>query len=362
MSGHRRLLGSAAALATGTLLAPALRARDGRGVDAGALDPPVSPVGSVEVIERPDGARLHAVVSGRATMPGSPTFVFTHGLSCDHRLWAYQARLLGEIGRVVTWDMRGHGASTVGDAPVARALRPAVLTADLAAVVTQLASGQLATGPLFLIGHSLGGMVSQMALRDYSAVRERTIGAALIASPICDISRATMAGPRVGSGGIDSPGVRLLFGWMAGDPRVHRWFLDPVSSRARGYAALRVGGFGPRPSPAHIESLRAQIAATPPAVRHATLAGMSGVDLRGTLHGVTTPTLVFSGGRDRLVSPGHAAAWMNELPNARAVPFASAGHAVVFERHAAITRRIALLAAETIGGVTDLDAILSATQ
>lgn len=355
MSAHRWLLGNLAAVAGGTALAPALRLVDGRGLDPGAVDPPVPPVGAVEELGRPDGALLRAVVCGAGHAPGAPTFVLTHGLACDHRLWAYQARLLSEVGRVVAWDLRGHGASTTGDAPLGRALRPEVHAADLAAVVERFASG-----PVFLVGHSLGGMATLLALRDHPDLRARTAGAALIATPATHISHSLRGGGAASTA--QAAAVRLLFHWMVGDRVVQRLFLDPRTARARGYGLLRAGGFGSRPSPAHIEALRAQIAATPPAVRRAALAGMETVDVRGTLGEVRTPTLVFVGGRDRLVDPRETVALTGELPNARSVVFAGAGHAVVMERHAAITRRLALLAAEVLSGRVDLDMVAAAAR
>jgi pimeloyl-ACP methyl ester carboxylesterase len=351
-TGRRSLLAGASALAGGALVAPLLRARDARGLDHGALDPPVPPVGSVHAVERPDGARLHAVVCGSGHGAGAPTFVLTHGLACDHRLWAYQARLLASLGRVVVWDLRGHGASTTGHGALARALRPEVHAADLRAVVAELA-----TGPVFLVGHSLGGVATLLALRSDPGLRARVAGAALIATPTTEPARAAASGGPVSA--VEAASVRLLFRWMVGDPALQRLFLEGRGG-AHGYAVLRTGGFGARPSPAHVAALREQIAATPPAVRRATLAGMEGMDLRGTLGAVDVPTLVFAGGRDRLVNAHQAVALAQELPRARSVVFASAGHAVVLERHAAITRRIALLAEEALAGSADLDRAASA--
>lgn len=354
VSGRRGLLSAASAVAGGTLVAPLLQARDARALDHGAMDPPVPPVGSVHTVERRDGARLHAVQCGSGHSPGAPTFVLTHGLACDHRLWAYQARLLAALGRVVVWDLRGHGASTTGPGPLARALRPEVHAADLRAVITELA-----TGPVFLVGHSLGGVATLLALRSDPGLRARVAGAALIATPMTDPARAALAGGAVSA--IETASVRLLFRWMVGDPALQRIFLEGRGGKAQGYAVLRAGGFGARPSPAHVATLREQIAATVPAVRRATLAGMDGMDLRGTLGAIDVPTLVFTGGRDRLVNAHQSVALATELPRARSVVFASAGHAVVLERHAAITRRIALLAEEALTGSADLDRAASAT-
>jgi non-heme chloroperoxidase len=348
LAGRRWFLGSLGAVATATLAAPALVARDARRLDPGAIDPPVAPVGGVHAVAAPDGGVLQARVCGR----GRPTFVLTHGLCCDHALWAYQARLLAELGRVVTWDLRGHGASASAYDGKGL-LDPHVLARDLAAVVDALADG-----PVFLLGHSLGGMVTLLALRDHARLRARTAGAVLIATPVTDVARSVVAGG--GLSGIEAAAVRRLLRWLVGDALVDRRFVADRGARARSYAIVRTGGFGAAPSPAHVRAFRDAIAATAPRARRATLAGMFGVDLRGTLGVIQVPTLVVIGGRDRLVNPRQSLALADELPHARAVVFARAGHAVVLERHAAITRRVALLVEQVLAGDGDLDRVVDA--
>lgn len=325
-------------------LAPLVTVRDARRADPGLVEPPRAPVGAVAEVPTPDGARLHVRTTSRRGTDAGPTFVLTHGLSCDHRLWAYQASLLSELGRVVTWDLRGHGASEGRLADI----RPDRLAEDLAAVVEATAAG-----PVFLVGHSLGGMVSLLALRDHPLVRARTRGAVLIATPGTELSRTVL--PTGTLARLEGAAVRMFLRWLAGDPVVQRILTGDWSA---GYATVRGGGFGVRPSPTHVRAFLDQIARTPPAVRRATLAGMFGTDLRGTLGAVDVPALFVVGGRDRLVPPAHSAALAAEMPQARTVVFERAGHAVVFERHAAITRRIALMVEELLVGAGDLDVLV----
>lgn len=350
--GRRWLWSSLSRMAASSAVAPALSARDRLRGDPGAADPPVPPVGSVHTVTASDGARLHARVSG---LHAGPTFVLTHGLACNHALWAYQARLLGEIGRVVTWDLRGHGASTGAVWPPARGRRvpaSAMSTQRLATDLVEVTEA-LAVGPVIPVGHSLGGMVTLRALRDHPPLHARACAAVVIATPTADFARSVV--PRGTLTHVEVVALRRLLRWLVGDPMTNRRFIADSGGRHRSYASVRVGGFGAAPSPTHVRAFRDAVAATAPAVRRATVTAMERTDLRGTLGEVTVPTLVVIGGRDRLVHPAQSAALAQELPRARPVVFERAGHAVVLERHAAITRRIALLAEQVLAGNGDLD-------
>lgn len=84
--------------------------------------------------------------------------VFTHGAGMDHSMFDSQVLDLHGAGyRVVTWDLRGHGASTLaGDVR----FEAAAALADLAALLDHLALDR----PV-LVGHSLGGNLSQEFVR-----------------------------------------------------------------------------------------------------------------------------------------------------------------------------------------------------
>ncbi|GAA4217413.1 alpha/beta fold hydrolase [Actinocatenispora rupis] len=90
-----------------------------------------------------------------------------HGLTGHGRRYADLAGRLGARYRVLAPDLRGHGASPV--------LPPWDLDALVADVVEVL--DRYATGPVPVLGHSLGGVV---ALRLAGAVPERVSGLALL--------------------------------------------------------------------------------------------------------------------------------------------------------------------------------------
>ncbi len=105
------------------------------------------------VLERGGGALRYADLAGERR-----PMVLTHGAGMDHRMFDAQAHALHQAGhRVVSWDLRGHGGSTL--APGARFTAATALD-DLVALIDHLGLD----GPV-LIGHSLGGNLSQALVR-----------------------------------------------------------------------------------------------------------------------------------------------------------------------------------------------------
>ncbi|WP_280417497.1 alpha/beta fold hydrolase [Nocardia carnea] len=134
----------------GALTAPyraALRARRFRNAafNAPADAPEVSTVTTV------DGARLRVHSYGPAD---AEPIVFIHGWSCCIEYWNPQINAFAGRYRVISYDQRGHGESTLGRAP----LGDRTLADDLAAVLdATLRPGRTA----LLVGHSMGGITLQ---------------------------------------------------------------------------------------------------------------------------------------------------------------------------------------------------------
>jgi len=86
---------------------------------------------------------------------GKPAFVFVHGWTCDRSFFAPQAEHFARRHRVVSVDLRGHGASDKpqGQYPIA------AYADDIAYVIEQLGLGKVVA-----VGHSMGGIaVLQLA-------------------------------------------------------------------------------------------------------------------------------------------------------------------------------------------------------
>ena len=106
-----------------------------------------------------------------------PTVVLSHGYCLSLTSWVFQRRALRAAGyRVVLWDQRGHGKSGTGEAEHNNIDQ---LGDDLARVIATAAP----TGPLVLVGHSMGGMtMMSLALTHEHVLHDRVVGAAFVAT------------------------------------------------------------------------------------------------------------------------------------------------------------------------------------
>jgi pimeloyl-ACP methyl ester carboxylesterase len=114
------------------------------------------------VLER-KGCVLYASDSGGRGVP----VLFSHGAGADSAMFAPQLEPLIERGyRVVTWDLRGHGASR----PASRPISPELAVDDLVALVAALELDR----PV-LVGQSLGGNLSQAVVRRHPGLARALI-------------------------------------------------------------------------------------------------------------------------------------------------------------------------------------------
>lgn len=81
-----------------------------------------------------------------------PLVVFTHAAGVDHREWEEALTVVAEEFRVLSWDVRGHGASRPNSSPFTLASA----TDDLLALLEHVGARQV-----ILVGHSMGGNISQ---------------------------------------------------------------------------------------------------------------------------------------------------------------------------------------------------------
>ncbi|WP_010275149.1 alpha/beta fold hydrolase [Paenibacillus senegalensis] len=99
-----------------------------------------------------NGTKLYYEVSGE----GEP-IIFTHGASWNHRQWEEQVACFQDKYQVVTWDVRGHGHSTLPEGKV----DSEDFSRDLAALMDHLRLPKAN-----LVGLSMGGHISlQTAIR-----------------------------------------------------------------------------------------------------------------------------------------------------------------------------------------------------
>lgn len=276
MNGNRDLspgwIAPAAAASAGVIIAAAAAVRALTRRWAAAHDPtggePLClPDGEDVVVTSADGARLATRVAGPAE---GGLMLLLHGWTNDRRVWgAVAKRLVAQGHRVVLYDQRGHGASTVGEAGLTMDALAADLDAVLAAVDARNA---------VVAGHSMGGMAAQAFAVNHPAALTDRVGALVIVSSACD---------RVPSGGL-----RGIFTGL------------PVTDRAlrfRAVAPLLVRyTVGRHVHLGHLDAVRDLFVATSPAIRRQLRAAMIAMDLSAGVPDIAVPVTVVAGTRDQL--------------------------------------------------------------
>lgn len=111
---------------------------------------------------------LHGCAIGYADSGGGGVpLVFTHGAGADHVMFDAQREHFRARGyRVVTWDLRGHGASR----PAGTGFTAERALADLYALI-----GHLALDRPVLVGQSLGGNLGQAIVRRHPGLARALI-------------------------------------------------------------------------------------------------------------------------------------------------------------------------------------------
>lgn len=268
-------------------------------------------------VERPDGAVLDGVVVGPAD---GRLVVLSHCWTGTRASWeAVAARLAAAGRRVVLYDHRGHGASTMGpnDPTVGQ------LGEDLAAVLETVDARDAV-----LAGHSMGGMAIQaLAVARPDLVAERVSALVLAGTAGFGVAGGPLAGAiRYATG---NPSVERL---MAGR-------LGPALTRAT---------VGRSPRQAHLVATRDAYLSLPANVRRQFLIALQMMDNRAGLASVAVPTTVVVGSRDMLTPPRLSRGLARAIPGARLVELPGAGHMLPYEEPDHLAEII--LSAPTIQG------------
>jgi non-heme chloroperoxidase len=265
----------------------------------------VLPSGDRHQVPSGDGGLLHAVAAGA----GRP-LVLTHGALLSLEAWALLWQPLLAAGhRLIAYDLRGHGRSTLGRS----GFGIQAYAQDLAAVLDHF---DVRGG--VVVAHSTGGIGAlALAVTAPAGTGGRLAGQVLISTApqgLGDSLQNRLLAPLVLSG---------LVHQLLARRRLGTWFTRTL--------------FGPRPDPGLVEFARRIMAAAP---RQTTIEAAKAVwrfDLRDRLGQVDLATLVVCGTEDRSVKPEHARALADGIPRARLHSFPGAGHLVVLERAEQIT-------------------------
>jgi non-heme chloroperoxidase len=225
------------------------------------------------------------------------------------RVWVQQFREWPELGyRVVAFDHRGHGGSTVGT----EGHSVEHLARDILAVLEHHDLRDV-----LLVGHSMGGFAVQMfAARHADIARERVTALGLLSTA----ARSPVIGglPRART---------ALAALSARGPDIGEMFRRP----SLGFALARAS-LGRDAQASHVELTRELLASTSHETRRDAVAGILRFDIEAELPRIDRPTLVLVGSADVLTPPAEARRIARGIPGARLEVIPRAGHMLMLER------------------------------
>ncbi|PPJ17183.1 alpha/beta hydrolase [Nocardia nova] len=286
-----------------------------------------------------DGTPLAAWTFGPATT--SVTVVFVHGHCLRTESWWFlRDELLRQWGsdtRMVFYDHRGHGDSAGAD--------PATYTIDqlghdLDAVLRAVAP----TGPVVLVGHSMGAMVVLAYARLFPAtIGTRVVGVGLIAGAAAGITavglgrllnRHTVTSLRVA--------VQRAPRALQVSKRLGRRVFEPM---------VREASFGSRRVNPRMAALAtAMLNDTPLPTMAYFLDSLIRFDETPTLRLLSDlPALVLGGSADIMIPFAHSVVLAAQLGRSELVRLDGAGHSVILERAEEVAVAVAALVDRALG-------------
>src|SRR6516225_489182 len=277
-----------------------------------------------------DGVPLHVEINGPDT--AAMTIIFCHGYTVNQDCWHFQRRDHGRSGR------SAEGSGSIGQ-----------LGTDLKAVIDAAAPG---TGPVVLVGHSMGGMTI-MALADQypEMFGTKVAGAVLISTAArgLDSGSPWMPAP------IRPALTRALPTVLNGAAKGKRAILVERGRRVStdlAFLTTRLIGFGDGDvSPDTVAFLEQMIRDTPIEVVARFCQALLAYDLRDSLPVLgTVPVTVVVGEKDRLIAARLGIELAAEIPGAQLIWISGAGHALILERPDEVNRAITELLARVAGG------------
>jgi 3-oxoadipate enol-lactonase len=231
--------------------------------------------------------------------------VLVHAFPFDGRMWREAARALASRCRVIAPDMRGFGASDLGDGDASIA----DMADDVAALLDSLGIARASVG-----GLSMGGYVSLAFAARHGARLQRLILADTKAAADTEVARV---GRAEALAKVEKEGVAALV------ERQLAVLLSPAASEALREQVRVFGQQSPAGVCAGIRALRDR------------------PDRRAELPAIACPTLVLVGSEDVISPPAEMAEMASAIPGAHLVKIASAGHLSCLEKPADFAAAIA---------------------
>jgi pimeloyl-ACP methyl ester carboxylesterase len=294
-----------------------------------------------------DGVPLHVEIdepepeSGQDAGTGGDrqfTVVFCHGYTLNQDSWHYQRRDLAGT-RMVFWDQRSHGRSGRSEPTHATIDKTGE---DLYAV---LRATVRPGDPVVLVGHSMGGMsIMALAERHPELFGDQIVGAALINTSHGGLSELTLGLPLVLAKMVRpiAPGVVRGLGRQAG-------LVDRTRQAGADIAfmVIRRMGFADKyVSPTVVDFVEEMIRATSIDVIAEFYPALMAHDKNASLAVIgRVPTLVLTGGQDRVTSAALGRALAEEILDTELIEVADAGHLLPLEYPGIVTDALRRLVA-----------------
>ncbi len=230
--------------------------------------------------------------------------VMIHGFPFDHRIWDQQADALNDAYRIITPDLRGHGASPVPEG---------VYSMDLMARDVLRLLDDLGITQAVWAGHSMGGYITLAALR---IAPERIAGVAFVATHPYPDSDEKRAGRWATADRVLAEGSQVVVDSM-------RPILFSPGFDLESETAAMIVDMMNITSPVGIAGALRGMAERPDSVE--------------MLHALTAPAVVIAGANDQIVGLDVVKRMIVEMPsNTTLVSLPDAGHMPMIEQPVAM--------------------------
>jgi pimeloyl-ACP methyl ester carboxylesterase len=277
-----------------------------------------------------DGVPLHVEIDGDES--ADLTVVFVHGFTLSMDCWHFQRRDLRDVGRLVFFDQRSHGAS--GRSPRHHSTIDQ-LGSDLERVLHAVAPD----GPIVLVGHSMGGMtILALADRAPELFRDRVVGVGFVSTAAGAFAETVFGIPGFVGRAMRpvAPGVIRFANKRAELLETGRRTGGDVA-----YLLTRRFAFGGEVPPSLVDFMERMVAHTHVEVMTEffdTFLSHDKLEALGVLSDIET--LVLCGERDLLTPPKNSHVIADALPHAELLLVPGAGHMVILERPAVVNAAV----------------------
>ena len=245
------------------------------------------------------GVRVRYELTGST----GPVLVFSNSLGTNHTMWNPQATELSKYFRILRYDTRGHGESSVtpGDYTIEQLAR------DVLAMLDALDLHRVS-----FCGLSMGGSIG-MWLGIHAPER---------------LDRLVLCNTAAKIGTADT--------WKARIAMVHNEGMKPVA------AAVIERWFTPEfraAEPEQVAWTRQMLETSPPDGYASNCAAVRDADFRGAVARIALPTIVIYGGKDPVISVADAQYLVDRIPGSKGVEL-DASHLSNVEQADAFTRAL----------------------